>query len=116
MQMTIVPANLHMVKKVERILLWFAICSGLYINFHKSFLIGINVGEDTCVSVTSSVFDRFGFLACSYLGMPLGSNTKRLSTCKLITENFIRKLSIRRGGMLSMASFFSEIHKPVVLF
>jgi len=29
------PANLHMVKTVKRILLWFAICSGLHINFHK---------------------------------------------------------------------------------
>ena len=30
------PTNLHMVKTVKRILLWFAICSGLHINFHKA--------------------------------------------------------------------------------
>jgi len=97
------PANLHMVKTVKRILLWFAICSGLHINFHKSSLIGINVGEDTCASMAYSVFCRFDSLPCSYLGMPLGSNPKRLSTWKPIIENFIRKLSMWRGRMLSMA-------------
>jgi hypothetical protein len=96
------PANLHMVKKVKRILLWFAICSGLHINFHKSSLIDINVREDTYVGMASSVFCRFDSLPCSYLGMPLGSNPKRLSTWKPIIENFRRKLSIWRGRMLSL--------------
>ena len=96
-------ANLHMVKTFKRILLWFVICSGLYINFHKSSLIDINIGENTCASMTSSVFCRFDSFPCSYLGMPLGSNPKRLSTWKPILENFIRKLSMWRGHMLSMA-------------
>ena len=96
------PANLHMVKKVKRILLWFAICSGLHINFHKSSLIDINVREDTYVGMASSVFCRFDSLPCSYLGMPLGSNPKRLSTWKPIIENFRRKLSMWRGRMLSL--------------
>ena len=91
-----------MVKTVKRILLWFAIFSGLHINFHKSSLIGINVGEDTCVSMASSVFYRFDSLRCSYLGMPLGSNPRRLSTWKPIIKNFRRKLSMWRGGILSM--------------
>ena len=30
------PVNLHMVKTVKRILLWFIICSSLHINFHKA--------------------------------------------------------------------------------
>jgi hypothetical protein len=97
------PANLHMVTTIKRILLRFAICSSLHINFHKSSLIGINVGEDTCASMTSSVFYRFDSLPSSYLGMPLTSNPKRLSTWKPIIENFRRKLSMWRGHMLSMA-------------
>jgi hypothetical protein len=97
-----IPANLHMVKIVKRIMLWFAICSGLHINFHKSSLISINVGEDSCASMTSLVFCRFDSLPCSYLGMLLGSNPKRLFTWKLVIENFKRKLSMRRGRMLSM--------------
>jgi hypothetical protein len=103
------PANLHMVKTVKRILLWFAIFSGLHINFHKSSLIGINVGEDTCVSMASSVFYRFDSLRCSYLGMPLGSNPRRLSTWKPIIKNFRRKLSMWRGGILSMAGHICRI-------
>ena len=76
-------ANLHRVKTVHRILLWFAICSGLHINFHKSSLIGINVGEDACASMPSSIFYRFGSLPCSYLGMPLESQN-----CMVIFPHF----------------------------
>jgi len=58
-------------------------------------------GEVICSVSTHSYF--FDSLPCSYLGMPLGSNPKRLSTWKPIIENFRRKLSMWRGRMLSMA-------------
>ena len=73
------PVNLHMVKTVKRIMLWFAICSNFHINFHKTSLIGINVGEDTCAGMAFSIFFRFASLSYSYFGMLLGSSPKRLS-------------------------------------
>jgi len=42
------PAILHALQSVKRVLRWFALCSGLHINFFKSSLIGINV-DDSCL-------------------------------------------------------------------
>jgi hypothetical protein len=97
------PASLHALQSVKRVLRWFALCSGLHINFFKSSLIGINVDDSCLDEFAKSVFCRHDSLPCNYLGMPLGSNPRRISTWKPIIDKFRKKLTSWKGRMLSMA-------------
>jgi len=97
------PASLRALQSVKRVLRWFALCSGLHINFFKSSLIGINVDDSCLDEFAKSFFCRHDSLPCNYMGMPLGSNPRRISTLKPIIDKFWKKLTSWKGRMLSMA-------------
>jgi len=96
--------NTDQLVQVKIILRWFALTSGLYINFHKSSIIGINVDDHLCLRLATSIFCRLDSLLSKYLGMPLGANPSRISTWKLVIEKFRKRLHMWKMRLLSMAS------------
>lgn len=105
---------------IKAILRGFNLVSGLWVNFHKSRLIGINV--------SSHFFAASNFLSCkvenssfSFLGIHIGCNPRRIKIWYLIVDKFKSKLTIWRGIFLSLASRITLINSimsslPIFLF
>jgi hypothetical protein len=98
-----IPTDIDQLVQVKRILRWFALTSGLYINFHKSSIIGINVDDHLCLRLATSIFCKSDLLPSKYLGMPLGANPSCISTWKPVIEEFRKRLHMWKGRLLSMA-------------
>ena len=98
-----IPTNIDQLVQVKRILRWFALILGLHINFHKSSIIGINVDDQLCLRLATSIFCRSDSLPRKYLGMPLGANPSRISTWKPVIEKFRKRLHMLKERLLSMA-------------
>jgi mannosylglycoprotein endo-beta-mannosidase len=96
-------ADIDQLVQVKRILRWFALTSGLHINFNKSSIIGINVDDHLCLRLATSIFCRSDSLPSKYLGMPLGVNLSRISTWKPVIKKFHKRLHMWKGRLLSMA-------------
>jgi hypothetical protein len=60
--------------------------SGLKINFFKSSLIGVNVGEEFMEMACNFLNCREGCLPFKYLGLPVGANPKSVSTWEPLLE------------------------------
>jgi mannosylglycoprotein endo-beta-mannosidase len=97
-----IPAYIDQLVQVKRILRWFALSSGLYINFYKSSIIGINVDDRLCLHLATSIFCRSDSLSRKYLDMLLGANPSRISTWKKVIEKFRKRLYIWKVRLLSM--------------
>ncbi|KAL5539045.1 hypothetical protein UlMin_044773 [Ulmus minor] len=62
------------IKKVNTILKFFGMCSGLKINMNKSSLVGISLANDEVRALASEVGCEKGSWPMKYLGLPLGGN------------------------------------------
>jgi hypothetical protein len=69
---------------VKRVLCQFSKCLCLQVNFHKSCLTLINFDKDYAAVILNFLMYKGESLPLKYLGLPLGSNPKRISTWKLI--------------------------------
>ena len=66
---------------LKALLRGFEMGSGLKVNFSKSCLIGVNVSSLFIERACNFLHCREGFLPFNYLGLPLGANAKKVSTC-----------------------------------
>lgn len=57
----------------------FEMASGLKVNFHKSKLAGIEVGERTTQSLANLLHCKTMKAPFTYLGLPVGGNPRRLT-------------------------------------
>ncbi|KAL5580279.1 hypothetical protein UlMin_012721 [Ulmus minor] len=62
------------IEKVNTILKFFSMCSGLKINMNKSSLAGISLTEEEVGVLASEVGCEKGYWPMKYLGLPLGGN------------------------------------------
>lgn len=65
---------------VKRILHWFALIYGLWVNYFRSSLIWINLDDDYISGMASSFSCQDDTFPVKYLGLPLSANPCRLST------------------------------------
>ncbi|KAL4309232.1 hypothetical protein GQ457_01G010870 [Hibiscus cannabinus] len=86
-----------------RILRCFEVCSGLSINFKKSYLVGINVEAENLKVLAGCCGCKIGALPFNYLGIPLGVDPRRVSTWDPVIERFRMKLSGWKCRSLSFA-------------
>ncbi|XP_058731299.1 uncharacterized protein LOC131603066 [Vicia villosa] len=70
----------------------FELASGLKINFHKSQLFGINVQQTWLEEAALVLNCRVGSLPFSYLGLPIGSNPRRLGMWRPVVDTVRQKL------------------------
>ncbi|KAK1308794.1 hypothetical protein QJS10_CPA09g01415 [Acorus calamus] len=71
------PPDVHVIYGLRFILWCFSLLSGLNINFVKSSLIPINVGDDNLREMANILGCRIEHMPCRYLGLPL--MTRKLS-------------------------------------
>ena len=88
---------------IKAILRCFELASGLKVNFHKSKLTGINVGEQTLEVYANSLHCTLMKIPFKYLGLEIGGNPRRKKYWEMIIEKLNTKLSAWKGRFLSMA-------------
>jgi len=103
------PNDYSSLLHVKRILHWFALISGLWVNYFKSSLIEINLDDDYISWMASSFSCRGDTFPVKYLRLPMGANPFRLSTWKPIISNIRSRLASWKGKMLSIAGRISLI-------
>jgi len=79
------------------------LASGLKINFHKSKLVGINVGIQTLEVYAKSLHCTIMRVPFKYLGLEIRGNPKKKKHWELIIEKINTKLNGWKGSFLSMA-------------
>lgn len=89
---------------IKRILRCFEVMSGLKINFHKSIVRGIGVEEMRVMEFAQKLNCPSQRLPLTYLGLPLGANTRSRSTRQPVVEKFKKKLASWKRKFLSFAS------------
>jgi len=67
--------------------------SGLKINFLKSSLIGVNVGDDFMEMACNFLNCSKGSIPFNYLGLPVGANGRSFATWEPLVEKLNRKLN-----------------------
>lgn len=92
--------NLWSIKVVLRD---FELVSGMWVNFHKSRLISINVSKH--LLGVASIFlsckiEESGFM---FLGIPIGSNPRRIKMWDPVIDKFSSKLALWKRRFLSFA-------------
>jgi hypothetical protein len=81
--------NLWTLKAVLR---GFEMASGLKVNFYKSSLIGLNVSRDFMEAACRFLHCREGCVPFNYLGLPVGANSKKVSTWLPMLEKLRNRL------------------------
>ncbi|KAK9062631.1 hypothetical protein SSX86_019819 [Deinandra increscens subsp. villosa] len=94
--------SLANVLNLSRILRCFYFVSGLKVNFHKSALYGINVGQDEVKGMADKMNCVDGSLPFVYLGMKVGANMNRRGYWHSVVEIFQRRLSRWKAKTLSL--------------
>ncbi|GKV12840.1 hypothetical protein SLEP1_g23934 [Rubroshorea leprosula] len=95
---------------MKGILRAFELCSGLKINFHKSQLLGICVGEDWLDKMLWILCCKKGEFPYKYLGIPIGGNCRSLGFWKPLVDLFSKKLSTWKASYLSLGGRLTLIN------
>jgi hypothetical protein len=65
------PTDQDQVRVMKDILEKYAQSTGLKINFHKSYMIPINLGEDNVKDITQFLGCKIASMSFTYLGLPV---------------------------------------------
>lgn len=104
LQMTLLffPNDLQCMLNVKRMLRWFNLCLGLYVNFYKSSLVGMNIDEIFAEGISGVLRCRCDILPIKYLGLSFSSNPNKISTWKPVLSKIHGRLGSWKGRLLSM--------------
>lgn len=94
--------KIHSLMNIKKVLILFEFSSGLQVNFHKSFVLGLNVDLSWLNLASSSLQYRIGSFPFIYLGLPIGGNTSRPLLWELILDRMRKKLASWKGNLLSI--------------
>lgn len=71
---------------IKALLQLFELISGMTINFHKSSLVGLNVSSQWMKEAALFLNYKTGSISFIYLGLPVGADTRRLATWRLVVD------------------------------
>ncbi|PNX66845.1 ribonuclease H, partial [Trifolium pratense] len=71
------------------------------VNFHKSMLVGVNIPDSWLGEAASALCCRVGKILFLYLGLPIGSDPRRLGFWELVLDRLKNRLSGWRIRFLS---------------
>lgn len=87
---------------IQKTLILFQLASGLKVNFRKSAAFGINVDENWLKKATTQIHCKVGCFPLSYLGIPIGGSTSRISSWDPVISRMEKKLSMWKSKTLSL--------------
>ncbi|KAK6796557.1 hypothetical protein RDI58_004258 [Solanum bulbocastanum] len=102
-------ANKEQLRMLRVIFILFEAVSGLHINWNKSFLYPVNVVPDLS-SLAGTLGGRIGDLPTTYLGMPLGANSRSLGIWNGVIEKCERRLVNWKSQYLSLGGRLTLIN------
>lgn len=108
------PNDLQCILNVKRMLRWFNLCLGLYVNFYKSSLVGMNIDEIFAEGISGVLRCRCDILPIKYLDLSFGSNSNRIPTWKPVVSKIHGRLSSWKGRLLSMTRRVLLIKKHII--
>jgi len=79
----------------------FADMSGLKVNFHKSLLVGINIGSSWLLEAASILNCKVGTIPFLYFGLPIGCDPRRLAFREPLMSTIKTRLSKWQSHFLS---------------
>lgn len=85
-----------------KLLSCFEEASGLQINLNKSSLFGVRVDKGEVSRLALSLHCADGDLPFTYLGLPIGSNMRRLDSWDVVLDKTSKKLNSWKARSLSM--------------
>jgi len=89
------------VRALRAVLTLFADMSGLKVNFHKSLLVGVNIGDSWLREAASILNCKVGKISFLYLGLSIGGDPQRLSFWEPVMNIIKSRLSGWQSRFLS---------------
>lgn len=86
---------------LKTILRCFELVTGLKVNFSKSSLVSINVDQRDCLSCARILNCNTMSFPFTYLGLPVGVDTRKISTWQPVIDKLKKKLAQWRRRHLS---------------
>jgi hypothetical protein len=81
------------VRVLRAVLTLFAYMSGLKVNFNKSLLVGINIGESWLVEAASLLNCKVGKILFLYLGLSIGGDPRKLAFWEPVIDTIKTRLA-----------------------
>ncbi|XP_058740901.1 uncharacterized protein LOC131613230 [Vicia villosa] len=92
---------------IKLVLRGFELVSGLGTNFHKSKLIGININPNFMEAATMFLSFRMEDKEITFLGIPIGSNPRRISSWSSLLLKMKKRLSSWNGRMVNFGRWIT---------
>jgi len=81
------------VRSLKAVLTLFADMSGLKVNFNKSLMVGINIGDSWLTEAASILNCKVGKIPFLYLGLSIGGDPQRLAFWEPVVSNIKSRLA-----------------------
>jgi hypothetical protein len=91
--LVIMPAHVNQIMIMKDIMEKYAQSTGLKINFHKSSLIPINLGEPRIAEIASLLGCVVASMPFTYLGLPLGTTKPSMHELMPLVDMIERRVS-----------------------
>lgn len=85
-------ASMQNLWSLKTILRCFELASGLKVNFHKSSVMGVNVGDEFLGLAERFLYCRVGGVPFTYLGLPVGANPRLEKTWQPLLQLLTSRL------------------------
>lgn len=95
------PGDIKQLLNIKKVLMLFHLISGLTVNFHKSYVYGVNVNKEVLKDWVADLKCQVGELPSKYLGLPLGGKCHRLGLWDPVLQKMEQKLAAWKGKVLS---------------
>ena len=95
------------VRVLRAVLTLLADMSGLKVNFHKSLLVGVNIGYSWLIEAASILNCKVGKIPFLYLGLSIGGDPRRLSFWEPVMNVIKSRLSGWQSRFLSFGGRLS---------
>ena len=89
----IMPAEERQLSHIKSLLHFFTEYTGLKVNYHKSFLVPINVPDDRIQRLLNTLNYQLGSFPFTYLGLPMCNGKPKLENFLPIVQTIDRRLS-----------------------
>jgi len=90
------------IRSLKALLLLFKVTSGLKVNFHKSMLVGVNIHDFWLAEAVSVLNCKLGRAPFLYLGLPIGSDPRKLKFWQSLIDRIKSRLSGWKSRNLSL--------------
>jgi len=97
-------AEESVLENLKCILMWYEQISGMRINFHKSEMIPINLGDHEVHSLAHILSCPVGKFPIKYLGIPLHFDALTRDDIQPLVDKIMNKIAGWRGKLMSLAA------------